>query len=140
MAFDAITTVKEYSEAAQNLIDTGLFRNLISGVYPDSPWSAQSLNSCEKSFLNQYAEHPEKGYGHYLLFIGEGLRRTFGGQWATGAVMDSGIEGMDKLIGIYYPNKHFDVLTSLLDTSIAYGNGKTWSALFTATRRSMEYE
>lgn len=133
-------TVQEYTSEAKDFIDTGQFLELISGVIPDDPWSEQSLNECEKGFLKQYKENPEKDYSHYILFIGEGLRRIFNGAWETGAVMDSEIEEMSEVIGIYYPNKHFDVLSSILDTSLAYGNALTWSTLFMTTKHLLKNE
>ena len=131
MDSNAVKDIDQYAEKARFFIDSEKFKCLIPGVHYSSPWSNDSLNECEMLFLRTQRENLTCTYEKYVMFLGEGLRRTFSGEWKRGDFLSSDLH---SLIGIYYPStKHFDVVSNFLQEALFLSSGKTWSASFAAT-------
>lgn len=132
MGSDSFINVEEFSNRARLFIDSGEYKTAISGVNHSSPWSNESLNACESLFIQAHNQSSVCLNEDYMMFLGEGLRRTFGGQWARG---DSMSPDLGRLIGIRYPHAgHFDVVSNLVQGALSLRSGSAWSAFFATTK------
>ena len=114
---------KDYVDSKQHL--------LLPGIKQSTPWSQESLKACEKWFLANAKTIPAPRRIEYEMFLGEGLRRRFSGQWAHASILDKKISNEHNLLGIYYPQlEQFDVIGSLLDNAIATKTGDFWASVF----------
>lgn len=114
---------KDYVDSKQHL--------LLPGIKQSTPWSQESLTACEKWFLANAKTIPAPRRIEYEMFLGEGLRRRFSGQWAHASILDKKISNEHNLLGIYYPQlEQFDVIGSLLDNAIATKTGDFWASVF----------
>lgn len=114
---------KDYVDSKQHL--------LLPGIKQSTPWSQESLKACEKWFLANAKTIPASRRIEYEMFLGEGLRRRFSGQWAHASILDKKISHEHNLLGIYYPQlEQFDVTGSLLDNALATKTGDFWASVF----------
>lgn len=114
---------KDYVDSKQHL--------LLPGVCQDVPWSQESLVACEKWFLADAKTIPARRRIEYEIFLGEGLRRRFSGQWAHASILDKKISHEHNLLGIYYPQlEQVDVTGSLLTNALATKTGDFWASVF----------
>lgn len=114
---------KDYVDSKQHL--------LLPGVKQSTPWSQESLKACEKWLLANAKTIPALRRIEYEMFLGEGLRRRFSGQWAHASILDKKISNEHNLLGIYYPQlEQFDVTGSLLDNALAAKTGGFWASVF----------
>lgn len=123
-----------FAAEAKEFIDSGAYVTASLGVDEESPWSAASLDGCERAFLSRGDDISSQDWKNYQMFLGEGLRREFGGRWATGDEMDPDVPALKELVGIRYPGGDFDVVSTMLDNAIEFGHGRSWSTLFEANR------
>jgi len=104
-----------------------------------NPWSPPSLNAVEKNMLDKWGsidEIPIALKSKYEAFLGEGLRRRFGGVWVKlepemiGDTSGNAPSGL----GIKYPESGtIDVVSSLLPLAFHAGTGVWWSSSFQVT-------
>lgn len=114
---------KDYVDSKQHL--------LLPGIKQSTPWSQESLTACEKWLIANAKTIPAPRRIEYEMFLGEGLRRRFSGQWAHASILDKKISNEHNLLGIYYPQlEQFDVIGSLLDNAIATKTGDFWASVF----------
>lgn len=114
---------KDYVDSKQHL--------LLPGIKQSTPWSQESLKACEKWLLANARTIPAPRRIEYEMFLGEGLRRRFSGQWAHASILDKKISNEHNLLGIYYPQlEQFDVTGSLLDNALAAKTGDFWASVF----------
>ena len=114
---------KDYVDSKQHL--------LLPGIKQSTPWSQESLKACEKWLLANARTIPAPRRIEYEMFLGEGLRRRFSGQWAHASILDKKISNEHNLLGIYYPQlEQFDVPGSLLDHALAAQTGDFWASVF----------
>lgn len=114
---------KDYVDSKQHL--------LLPGIKQSTPWSQESLKACEKWLLANARTIPAPRRIEYEMFLGEGLRRRFSGQWAHASILDKKISNEHNLLGIYYPQlEQFDVTGSLLDNALAAKTGGFWASVF----------
>ena len=114
---------KDYVDSKQHL--------LLPGIKQSTPWSQESLKACEKWLLANARTIPAPRRIEYQMFLGEGLRRRFSGQWAHASILDKKISNEHNLLGIYYPQlEQFDVTGSLIDNTIATKTGDFWASVF----------
>lgn len=114
---------KDYVDSKQHL--------LLPGVKQSTPWSQESLKACEKWLLANAKTIPALRRIEYEMFLGEGLRRRFSGQWAHASILDKKISNEHNLLGIYYPQlEQFDVTGSLLANALAAKTGDFWASVF----------
>lgn len=114
---------KDYVDSKQHL--------LLPGIKQSTPWSQESLKACEKWFLANAKTIPAPRRIEYQMFLGEGLRRRFSGQWAHASILDKKISNEHNLLGIYYPQlEQFDVTGSLLANALAAKTGDFWASVF----------
>lgn len=114
---------KDYVDSKQHL--------LLPGIKQSTPWSQESLKACEKWLLANARTIPAPRRIEYEMFLGEGLRRRFSGQWAHASILDKKISNEHNLLGIYYPQlEQFDVIGSLLDNALATKTGDFWASVF----------
>lgn len=114
---------KDYVDSKQHL--------LLPGIKQNTPWSQESLKACEKWLLANAKTIPAPRRIEYEMFLGEGLRRRFSGQWAHASILDKKISNEHNLLGIYYPQlEQFDVTESLLDNALAAKTGDFWASVF----------
>lgn len=114
---------KDYVDSKQHL--------LLPGIKQSTPWSQESLKACEKWLLANARTIPAPRRIEYEMFLGEGLRRRFSGQWAHASILDKKISNEHNLLGIYYPQlEQFDVTGSLIDNAIATKTGDFWASVF----------
>lgn len=131
--------IVKISQEAKEFIDSGAYLEKISGIDQDSPWSPDSLKSCEVAFLQQAKAISEESRFHYLLFLGEGLRRNFGGIWSEASRLDPGNHELKELWGVYYPDtEHLDVVSNLLAQAEELDSGETWTALYQTAKALRE--
>lgn len=124
--------MEQFANIAQTFIDSGDFKYVIPGADHDSPWSTSSLHECEKLFLQTQDPTSAWVQEKYTMFLGEGLRRAFGGKWERGELLIPESHGMR---GIHYPTTgHFDVVSNYLQEAVRLGVGKTWATHFTTTK------
>ncbi|MDO4898035.1 MAG: hypothetical protein Q3965_01895 [Rothia sp. (in: high G+C Gram-positive bacteria)] len=134
MALDEIMDINKFSEKSRIFIDSKKFLDLVPGLNHLSPWSRESLGDCENVFLKNFQDASSDFNEHYLMFLGEGLRRSFRGVWACGDILDPGNNNLRNIVGIYYPeSKHFDAVSSMLDEAIRVSSGEVWSTYFMVT-------
>ena len=114
---------KDYVDSKQHL--------LLPGIKQSTPWSQESLKACEKWLLANAKTIPAPRRIEYEMFLGEGLRRRFSGQWAHASILDKKINNEHNLLGIYYPQlEQFDVTGSRLDNALAAKTGDLWASVF----------
>lgn len=114
---------KDYVDSKQHL--------LLPGIKQSTPWSQESLTACEKWLIANAKTIPAPRRIEYEMFLGEGLRRRFSGQWAHASILDKKISNEHNLLGIYYPQlEQFDVTGSLLDNALATKTGDFWASVF----------
>ena len=114
---------KDYVDSKQHL--------LLPGIKQSTPWSQESLKACEKWLIANAKTIPAPRRIEYQMFLGEGLRRQFSGQWAHASILDKKISNEHDLLGIYHHRlEQFDVIGSLLDNAIATKTGDFWASVF----------
>lgn len=114
---------KDYVDSKQHL--------LLPGIKQSTPWSQESLKACEKWLLANAKTIPAPRRIEYEMFLGEGLRRRFSGQWAHASILGKKISNEHNLLGIYYPQlEQFDVTGSLLANALAAKTGDFWASVF----------
>lgn len=131
MVINQMSDVDAIAQAAEGFISSGRFADRVNAVIEEDPWSQVLLDSCESFFLNHVHDYDDQMKFEYLMFLGEGLRRSFAGQWKKETFStDNGNEKFD-LLGIYYPHsQHYDVVSNLLDHACEIATGTTWSSFF----------
>ena len=130
MVASSQVNLADWTQKAKNYVDSKQHL-LLPGVCQDVPWSQESLVACEKWFLADAKTIPAPRRIEYEMFLGEGLRRRFSGQWAHASILDKKISNEHNLLGIYYPQlEQFDVIGSLLDNAIATKTGDFWASVF----------
>lgn len=112
---------------------TGRHLDALPQLDPDDPWSSDSLTRAEGWFLARRDALTDAQKTNYLYFLGEGLRRRFGGTWVTAAAMGNTIPELDDLFGICYADDHMDVVSTMLETALAFGTGDAWAVFFETT-------
>lgn len=135
MASDQMNDVTVIASQAREFISSGHFADRIVGVVENDPWSKESLDRCESFFLNHGDTFDDQLKYEYMLFLGEGLRRRFNGEWRqeTFTIDDSG-QTVDALC-IYYPHsEHYDAVTNLLDHARDEASGTWWSDFYTVNQ------
>lgn len=128
-----------------HLIDDLARMEVFSPLDLAAPWSANSLNGLEGGMLERWAsldDLPDAVVEQYEMFLGEGLRRLFGGSWVRleaslveGAVLGVGGEERGSTgWGIDYgDDRGIDVVSSLLPTAFHLRTGTWWSSTFEVT-------
>lgn len=130
MVASSQVNLADWTQKAKDFVDSKQHL-LLSGIKQSTPWSQESLKACEKWFLANAKTIPAPRRIEYEMFLGEGLRRRFSGQWAHASILDKKISNEHNLLGIYYPQlEQFDVIGSLLDNAIATKTGDFWASVF----------
>lgn len=128
-----MTGIAHIAEQAKAFVDTKRYLDAIPQLDPDDPWSSDSLTRAEGWFLARRDALTDAQKTNYLYFLGEGLRRRFGGTWVTAAAMGNTVPELEDLFGIRYSDEHMDVVSTMLDTAIAVDTGDSWAAFFEIT-------
>ncbi|EWS81372.1 hypothetical protein BF93_17190 [Brachybacterium phenoliresistens] len=104
----------------------------------DDPWSSPSLDALEQQMLATWAsagDVPADQAAQYEAFLGEGLRRRFGGSWTLLPPSLLGEAAGDAAcgLGIASPDgESIDVVSSLVPQAYRAGTGTWWSTCYRA--------
>ncbi|GAA1730109.1 hypothetical protein [Brachybacterium phenoliresistens] len=104
----------------------------------DDPWSSPSLDALEQQMLATWAsagDVPADQAAQYEAFLGEGLRRRFGGSWTLLPPSLLGDAAGDAAcgLGIASPDgESIDVVSSLVPQAYRAGTGTWWSTCYRA--------
>lgn len=130
MVASSQVNLADWTQKAKDYVDSKPHL-LLPGIKQSTPWSQESLKACEKWLLANARTIPAPRRIEYEMFLGEGLRRRFSGQWAHASILDKKISNEHNLLGIYYPQlEQFDVTGSLLDNALAAKTGGFWASVF----------
>lgn len=133
-----MTDINSIAQRAQEYLASGRYKDEIKGIDPNDPWAYKSLDAIESYFLANHQELSPEYKMMLQLFLGEGLRQRFGGRWASGLEFDSDDPSRLEVFGIMYPQGHMDVISSVLETALAFNTGNSWSLLFETTHQLIE--
>lgn len=105
------------------------------------PWSLVSLNGIEQNMLETWSSFddiPADRCTQYEAFLGEGLRRRFGGVWVKlePELLGDASGDASSGLGIKYPKfDAIDVVSSLIPFAYRTGTGTWWSSSFHITEQ-----
>lgn len=126
----------EWRDQAAALVESSDLTTRIPGVSERNPWSQESLKDVESEFIRRFGDVgavdvPESVRRDYQQFLGEGMVRTFGGEWVTleGEYLGDADFGTGYCVR-YDGMEHLDVTNSMLEMSLATRTGSYWAALF----------
>lgn len=124
----------KWRDQAEKLVDSPALATRIPGVDARDPWSQESLKAAESEFLRRFGTGVEVGamtHRDYQQFLGEGLVKTFGGEWVklSGDLLGNPEFGEAHAIR-YHDVEHLDVTDSMLEISLEERTGRHWADLF----------
>lgn len=123
--------ITSIARVAEDFISSGRFVDRIAEIIEDDPWSQPSLDRCESFFLKHINDFDDQLKFEYVLFLGEGLRRCFNGQWKQQTFPTGDGGEILNVLCLYYPHsQHYDIVSNLLDHACDVSTGTTWSAFF----------
>lgn len=135
MRIDSKTNVKEFESTAKFYVNSENFLKDFSCVYPESPWSEDSLNALEANILSRFSSYDEVPEGleeSLVAFLGEGLIKVTSGKWVILEPEVLGFQSEEYGLCIENPDGSMHVANSLLPNAMRFRTGKYWSSLFTA--------
>lgn len=112
----------------------------LPGVQANAPWSPPSLQRAESLLLLRNPEEIDNqtniNYQHYL---GEGLRRLFGGHWVVVDPGEFGLPPHPPLFGVAYDDRssHVDLISSIVDVTFTIKTGHHWISLYESTNQTL---
>lgn len=139
-SYDSLS-VEAWKERCSRILDELTQVEVFRVVDWSNPWNSSSLNALELRMHKTWAaadDIPIDLVAQYEAFLGEGLRRRFGGIWIRlEPAMLGEMPGVSKPgWGIAYPNSEMtDVVSSLLPFAYRAGTGTWWSSTFHITEQ-----